>query len=125
MIFLLDQGLPRSTVTHLASAGVSAQHVGLLGMATASDHQILDLARQSKSVVVTLDADFHRLLAASNANVPSVVRIRMQGLKGNDRAQRRGADRKRLPSPSARQRPGRCPNNPHPIKLHSPRVALF
>jgi predicted nuclease of predicted toxin-antitoxin system len=83
MNFLLDQGLPRSTVAHLAAAGVAAQHVGVLGMATASDQQILDLARQNNSVVVTLDADFHRLLAANKATAPSVVRIRLQGIKGD------------------------------------------
>ena len=44
---------------------------------------ILDFARQRQAVVVTLDADFHYLLAISKATSPSVVRIRIEGLKGD------------------------------------------
>lgn len=83
MRFILDQGLPRSTVQHLAASGVTAEHVGDLGMATATDEAILDLAKQQQAAVVTLDADFHRLLAISRATTPSVVRLRIQGLKGD------------------------------------------
>ena len=59
MKLLLDQGLPRSLVRHLAAAGIAAEHVGDLGMATAADAMILDAARQRQAVVVTLAADFH------------------------------------------------------------------
>ena len=58
MKLLLDQGLPRSTVKHLAAAGIVAEHVGDLGMATADDDAILDSARQRQAVVVTLIHDF-------------------------------------------------------------------
>jgi predicted nuclease of predicted toxin-antitoxin system len=83
MKLLLDQGLPRSTVKHLAAAGITAEHVGDLGMAAAADDAILDEARKRQSVVVTLDADFHRFLATTKATSPSVVRIRIEGLKGD------------------------------------------
>jgi predicted nuclease of predicted toxin-antitoxin system len=64
MKLLLDQGLPRSTVSHLTNAGVAAEHVGDLGMAWVADDLILEAARQRNAVVVTLDADFHQTLAA-------------------------------------------------------------
>jgi len=80
---LLDQGLPRTTVKHLANAGIVAEHVGDLGMARVADDVILSAARQRDAVVVTLDADFHQTLAASRATSPSVVRIRIEGLNGD------------------------------------------
>jgi predicted nuclease of predicted toxin-antitoxin system len=86
MKLLLDQGLPRTTVSHLAAAGIVAEHIGDLGMATASDDAILDTARQQQAVIVTLDADFHQLLATSRATSPSVVRIRIERLKGDQLA---------------------------------------
>jgi predicted nuclease of predicted toxin-antitoxin system len=86
MKLLLDQGLPRSTVKHLVVAGIAAEHVGDLGMAAATDAVILSVASRQQSVVVTLDADFHHLLAASRATSPSVVRIRTEGLKGDQLA---------------------------------------
>jgi predicted nuclease of predicted toxin-antitoxin system len=61
--------------------GIVAEHVGNLGMAAATDEAILEVARQRPAVVVTLDADFHQLLAISRATMPSVVRIRIEGLK--------------------------------------------
>ncbi len=81
MRLLLDQGLPRSAVLHLHNAGIEADHVGDRGLATASDSRILDLSRQEGRVVVTLDADFHSLLALSGVAEPSVIRIRIEGLR--------------------------------------------
>jgi predicted nuclease of predicted toxin-antitoxin system len=67
MRLLLDQGLPRSTVHHLDAAGVESAHVGEKGLATASDAKIIDFAPQGGWIVVTLDANFHALLAVAGA----------------------------------------------------------
>ncbi|WP_437328703.1 DUF5615 family PIN-like protein [Sorangium sp. So ce381] len=79
---LLDQGLPRSAAEPLRAAGVDAIHVAEIGMWAALDEEILEQARQSKQVVVTLDADFHTLLALADANAPSVLRLRVERLNG-------------------------------------------
>jgi predicted nuclease of predicted toxin-antitoxin system len=82
MSYLLDQGLARSTVEYLRQMGIESEHVGNLGMASASDSAILEVGRKRGWVVVTLDADFHALLALSEASLPSVIRIRIEGMKG-------------------------------------------
>ncbi len=55
-------------------------------MAQAADGEILDLARREACVLVTLDADFHALLTVSGATGPTVIRIRIEGLKGPEMA---------------------------------------
>ena len=64
----------------LRTAGWDAVHVGEIGMAMASDAEILRKAVEGERMVITLDADFHRLLAVSGALMPSVVRVREEGL---------------------------------------------
>ena len=82
IVLILDQGIPRDSVSVLRKAGVLCDHVGELGLSRAEDTAIIDLARERNAVIVTLDADFHAILATSAAAGPSVVHIRMQGLNG-------------------------------------------
>ena len=86
MKLLLDQGLPRSAVGYLANLQIAAEHVGDLGLAAACDADILDSARLRDACVVTLDADFHAIMATTSATTPSVIRIRREGLKGYELA---------------------------------------
>ena len=82
MKLLLDQGLPRSAAVHLQNRGFEAKHVGNLGMSAAEDSEILARAAADGEVVITLDSDFHTILAHSRATRPSVIRVRVEGLKG-------------------------------------------
>lgn len=79
---LLDQGLPRTAAKILKEKGWDVLHTGDIGLSRASDNEILEYARAEKRVIVTLDADFHAILAVANESEPSVVRIRQEGLKG-------------------------------------------
>lgn len=87
MKLLLDQGLPRSSAEWLRQAGIDAVHVGELGLSAAEDATILRLGSDQGRVVVTLDADFHALLAWDGAASPSVIRIRIEGLRGEELSQ--------------------------------------
>jgi predicted nuclease of predicted toxin-antitoxin system len=49
-------------------------------MSRAEDRDILNRARAESRVCVTLDADFHSLIAISGEGSPSVIRIRKEGL---------------------------------------------
>jgi len=83
MKLLLDQGLPRSTASILSKQGIDTIHTGDIGYATAEDGDIIEYARVEDRVIVTLDSDFHAILALSHASSPSVIRIRIERLKGD------------------------------------------
>lgn len=81
MKLLLDQGLPLSAAALLRDAGIDTIHVGEIGMSQAEDAEIIQKAREEECVVVTLDADFHTLLALDEATSPSVIRVRIERLR--------------------------------------------
>ena len=53
-----------------------------IGLSCAADSLIIEQARADHCAIVTLDADFHTLIALSGAARPTVIRIRREGLKG-------------------------------------------
>jgi predicted nuclease of predicted toxin-antitoxin system len=81
MKLLLDQGTPRSAADLLRQAGFDTVHTGEIGMAESEDEEILKRALTEDRIVVTFDADFHAHLALSQAHKPSVIRIRIEGLR--------------------------------------------
>ena len=81
MKLILDQGTPRSAAAILRQAGFDAVPTGEIGMSEADDLTILQLADEQDRVVVTLVADFHAHLALSQAASPSLIRIRIEGLR--------------------------------------------
>jgi predicted nuclease of predicted toxin-antitoxin system len=81
MKLLLDQGLPRSAASLLRDENIDTIHVGEIGMSAARDADIIKIAREEGRIVITLDADFHTLLALTEATSPSVIRIRIENLR--------------------------------------------
>ncbi len=51
-------------------------------MAAAKDERIIAHASEERRMIVTLDSDFHALLALSAGSEPTVLRIREEGIKG-------------------------------------------
>ncbi|RKZ68612.1 MAG: hypothetical protein DRQ48_08585 [Gammaproteobacteria bacterium] len=86
MKLLLDQGVPRSTASLLRSDGFDAVHTGECGLSTATDAEILAVGRSQNRHIVTLDSDFHTIIALSGVNRPSVVRVRIEGLRAVEMA---------------------------------------
>ena len=80
MKLVLDEGLPLRAASLMRDAGIEAVHVLEIGMGGAPDQAVLDKARLDGAVVVTLDADFHQILAATGADRPSVIRVRTEGI---------------------------------------------
>ena len=65
---LLDQGLPRSTVSLLQNQRWNVLHIGDIGLIRSSDVEILEYARKEGRTIITLDSDFHTILALTNAS---------------------------------------------------------
>jgi predicted nuclease of predicted toxin-antitoxin system len=80
MRLVLDQGVPHDAAAHLRSLGHDCVHVSEVGMSKAADEDILAFSLARNALVVTLDADFHTILAVCGAQGPSVIRMRLQGL---------------------------------------------
>lgn len=83
---LLDQGLAPIVGTLLRADGWDALHVLDAGLDRAGDLQILEFARREGRACVTLDHDFHAHLALAQMSGPSVVLVRLEGLRALDQA---------------------------------------
>jgi predicted nuclease of predicted toxin-antitoxin system len=78
MKIIIDMNLSPQWVPILKSAGHEAIHWSEIGMPNAPDREIMEWARTNNHVVLTHDLDFGAILAATDANSPSVLQIRTQ-----------------------------------------------
>ena len=76
MKFLVDVNLSPRLVQILNQYGVNAVHWSEIGSLKAPDEEIFLLARKRNFVVITHDLDFGAILAATQADAPSVIQIR-------------------------------------------------
>jgi predicted nuclease of predicted toxin-antitoxin system len=76
MKLLLDMNLSPRLEMILSEAGFHVAHWSRVGRTDASDAEIMAHARANDLVVLTHDMDFSAILAATNADKPSVVQIR-------------------------------------------------
>lgn len=81
MKFLLDMGISQVTSKYLNKLGYDTVHLVALSMETASDTEILDLAKNDNRVILTHDLDFGKLLSFSGDTMPSVVVFRLNNMK--------------------------------------------
>jgi predicted nuclease of predicted toxin-antitoxin system len=74
--FLLDEAIQHRLADHLAEAGHDATHVVRIGLAGASDPEVLERAAAEDRILITTDTDFPTLLALSGEPIPSVLLLR-------------------------------------------------
>ncbi len=75
---LIDMNLSPEWVDFLEKENIEAVHWSEIGDPSASDREIFAYAREHNFIVFTHDLDFGAILAATNAEAPSVVQIRTQ-----------------------------------------------
>lgn len=81
MKFLLDMGISPNAVGFLQRLGHQAVHLQEQGLHRLSDPEILEKARSEGDILLTHDLDFGDLLAASGADLPSVVIFRLRDMR--------------------------------------------
>lgn len=80
MKVLLDMNLSPRWVDVLSRAGFEAVHWSDIGRQDALDSEIMGWAKEGGYVVFTHDLDFGDILAATNAEGPSVIQLRTQNI---------------------------------------------
>lgn len=76
MKFLIDMPVTPEAVAHLQAAGHDSVHASTIGLSSAADSQVLEVARTQGRIVVTADLDFPQLLAVQNVDAPGIILFR-------------------------------------------------
>jgi predicted nuclease of predicted toxin-antitoxin system len=80
MKILIDMNLPPNWSKFFKSQNIEAVHWSEIGSPTAPDSLIFQFASSNGYIVFTHDLDFGAILAATNANAPSVFQVRTQDI---------------------------------------------
>jgi predicted nuclease of predicted toxin-antitoxin system len=80
MKLLIDMNLSPDWVPLLENAGWEVVHWSSIGPPNAPDHEIFAYARSNGYVIFTHDLDFGSILAATQADSPSVFQVRTQNV---------------------------------------------
>ena len=86
--FLLDMNLSPTWLASFEEQGIEAIHWSQIGLATATDAEIMAYAREHDWTVFTHDLDFGAMLAVTEAVAPSVIQIRVQDVSPSALADR-------------------------------------
>ena len=78
MKILIDMNLSPEWVEVLEANGFPSRHWVSIGAPNAPDTELLNWARDHSHVVFTHDLDFGELLAATEAQGPSVIQVRTE-----------------------------------------------
>jgi predicted nuclease of predicted toxin-antitoxin system len=78
MKILIDMNLSPLWVSVLKEAGHTAVHWSTIGAPNAPDREILEWAKAQGHVLFTHDLEISAILAATDAEAPSVIQIRTQ-----------------------------------------------
>ena len=81
MRFLLAMGLARSTAAVLREHGHDAIHLRELGLRDMADEEIIAKAQAEHRIILTHDLDFGRIVALSQARIPSVITFRLGDIR--------------------------------------------
>jgi predicted nuclease of predicted toxin-antitoxin system len=77
---LIDMNLPPKWVELFNAEGWEAIHWSEVGAVDAKDQVILEWAKENVFIVFTHDLDFGAILAATDADGPSVIQVRTQNI---------------------------------------------
>ena len=81
MKFLADMGISLKSVSFLNDSGHDAKHLHDQNLYRLSDADILVKAKKEGRILLTHDLDFGDLIAASGANLPSVIIFRLRNMQ--------------------------------------------
>lgn len=78
MKILIDMNLSPDWVARFAASDIKSVHWSSVGAPNAKDSEIMEFARGNRFIVFTHDLDFSAMLAATQAESPSVIQMRTQ-----------------------------------------------